>query len=318
MKPHNEHAEVKQHARVASGSGLLTTGSGAGKTVTTVTSPIALGDGNHKLIDNESNAVITGGNGDNRITELGAGATITLGNGGLTVTDLGGTATVTTGTGDQRIILGGAGNTVTVGATHGGANDVTFIQAGIGNATVMAGDGNMVIAAGGANNAITAGNGNDVFLLGGNEFGHGEGRFHQGGTIPATSDHLNLGNGSNWVFLSGSGNTIADGTGNDTIFGAQGGNDTFVLNAAGGTLTVGGFNLTNGDSIDLSKILAGLPVDQTTIANYVSLTTQADSRRPSQTDTTLTVTGSGGTDTITLLNTGTITLAGLSAHSVVF
>ena len=68
-----------------------------------------------------------------------------------------------------------------------------------------------------------------------------------GAMIPVTADMVTLGNGTDAVFLNGSGNTIYDGSGTDTINGAAGGVKTFVLGAAGGTETINGFTLTNGD-----------------------------------------------------------------------
>ena len=317
------------HGTIAAGSGKLITIAGSIKTTTTVTTPIALGDGNHVLVDNEANAVITAGTGDNRITEFGTGASITLGNGDNSVTDLAGGAIVTTGTGDAFINLGGTGDTITVGPTNGGSHDVTVINAGNGTATVSAGNGNMAINAGGADNTITAGNGIDTINLGrlipGPRFGPGCGDMDGSGTgtssatIPVTADKVTLGNGTNAVFLGGGGNTIYDGSGTDTINGAAGGNDTFVLNAAGGTATIAGFSLSNGDVLNLTSILAGvsLAADLSNLGSFVAVATETDAKHKSWTDTVLTIKGSGGTATVTLLNTGSLTLAGLETASLV-
>lgn len=304
---------------VPAGTGKLIVTSGTTTTVTSVTTPIALGDGNHTLVDNETNAVITAGNGNNMIMERGTGASITLGNGNNIVTDHAGTATVTTGTGDSIIDLGGSGNTITVGDTAGGTSDRTFIHAGDGNATVTAGNGNMVIEVGGANNTITAGNGNDVIALG-HQCRDMDGPGAAKGTPPVSNDTLYLGNGTNMLFLSGSGNTIHDGTGTDTIVGARAGHDTFVLNAAGGTQTISGFSLTNNDALDLTSILKGVSLasDLSNLGTYVSAASIADATHSAWTDTVVTITGTGGTDTVTLLNTGSVTLAGLlSANSLI-
>jgi len=344
MQPAAMHGPIGNLGTVAAGGGNLINGHGSGKTITPVVSPIALGDGNHRLIDNEVNAVITGGSGNNQITELGTGVSITLGNGNNTIMDNAGTATIVTGTGDQNIMLGGTGNKVTIGATNGGTHDVSSIQLGSGSGTLVTGDGNMIIGAGGANNTITVGNGNTFINLGGG--GHGEhggpgydddaignggtiancGTIASGGTvvtpgtvsIPVTSDVLHLGNGTNMVFLGGSGNTIYDGSGTDTIRATSAGNDTFVLNAAGGTQTIGGFSLTNGDKIDASKILAGVTIaaDLSNIGTYVTLATVTDAHNSAWTDSVLTIKGAGGTDTLTLVNTGSITLADLTKSMV--
>lgn len=301
------------------GSGKLIVTSGTTTTVTVVTSPIALGDGNHVLADHETNAVITAGNGNNVIVERGTGASITLGNGNNIVMDRAGSATVTTGTGDSIVNLGGTHNTIVVGDTNGGANDTTYIHAGAGNETVTAGNGNMVIAAGGANNAITVGNGNDVIVLG-HPCRDMDDPGGATGTPPASNDTVHLGNGTNMLFLSGGGNTIYDGTGTDTIVGAHAGHDTFVLNAAGGTESIKGFSLTNNDALDLTSILKGvsLAADLSNLGGFVAVASIADPKHSAWTDTVVTVTGAGGTDTVTLLNTGSVTLAGLlSANSLI-
>ena len=55
--------------------------------------------------------------------------------------------------------------------------------------------------------------------------------------------------------FGGTGNTFYDATGTDTIIGTPGGNDTFVLNAGGGTLTINGLSTIDGDMLDVSQIL---------------------------------------------------------------
>lgn len=297
----------------AAGSGTLTTGTGTTATTTTVITPISLGDGTHRLVDNEVNAVITGGTGNNTITELGTGAVITLGGGNNVVYDRAGTATVTTGVGNQVIELGGTGNNVTVGNTLGGTTDTTSIEAGSGGATVIAGNGNINVTASGAGNNITVGTGNDVINLGnyeGNERGVAT-------TAPITADTVHLGNGTNQVFLGGSGNTIYDGTGTDTIKGAAAGNDTFVINVGGGNVNISGFSLTNGDKLDLSSILPGAAL--ATLGASVTVASQADALHATWTDTLLTIAGTGGTAHVTLLNTGAtpLTLANLSTSSII-
>ncbi len=139
-----------------------------------------------------------------------------------------------------------------------------------------------------------------------------------------TKDTITLGGGTNLVFLGGSGNTVDDGSGNDTIIGNRVGNHTFVTNAAGGTETILGFTPTNGDKLDLSQLLAGtdVAVDGSNLASFVTLTQQQDGWQRAATDTVLSVKGTTASASITLLNTGTLTLSSLvsdgsivSAHS---
>jgi hypothetical protein len=303
---------------VAAGSGVLTQIDGTIYTTTTVSTPVTVASGNFNLIDNESNAVVAQtGTGNVRILELGTGtATFTLGNGNDVVTDFAGASAIAAGNGDMNINLGGVGNIVTVGNTLGGTHDVTAINAGSGSATVTAGNGSIHIAAGGANNIITVGTGNDTIDLRGpvGPGPHGS----VSATASITADTLHLGNGTNQVFLGGSGNTIYDGSGTDTIQGAGAGNDTFVVNASGGTISIGGFSLTNGDSVDLTAILSGVSASAVTASpsTYLSLTNIADPHHASWTDAVLTVKGTGGTASVTFVDSGSLTLSGVLSAGV--
>ena len=86
-----------------------------------------------------------------------------------------------------------------------------------------------------------------------------------------------------------------------------------TMAAGSGTLITGRGSSRLGVSQVLSDASAGL----TNIGNHVSLTTRADAHHAAWTDTVLTVAGSGGTDTVTLLNSGSITLANLAKDSMV-
>jgi hypothetical protein len=63
---------------------------------------------------------------------------------------------------------------------------------------------------------------------------HGHDGMDGAATLPVTADIVNLGNGTDAVFLNGSGNTIYVGYSTDMIHAANTGDNTFVLNAAGG------------------------------------------------------------------------------------
>jgi len=318
IQPATPHLFGGGGGTLAAGSGELITGKGKNRTTTPVTTPIVLGNGNHHLVDNETNAVITGGDGNNIIAEAGTGASITLGNGNNAITDKGGTATIVTGNGDQAIDLGGTGNSVTIGNTAGGKWDVTAIDVGAGSGTVVAGNGNMAISAGGANNTITVGKGNDVITLNPAPLPLPWGT--TSAVIPVTSDIVNLGSGANLVFIGGSGNTINAGGGTDTIAEGPGINNTVVLGATGGSEIIAAFSPTKGDTLDLTKVLAGVTLtpDLSNLGSYVSIASKSLGHHGNVTDTVLTITGSGGSDTVTLLNAGTVTLASLiSGNSLI-
>lgn len=119
------------------------------------------------------------------------------------------------------------------------------------------------------------------------------------------------------MVTTGNGNTIYDGSGTDTVSGAGAGNNTFVLNAAGGTLAIDGFSLTNGDTIDLTSILSGVSASAITAdpSAYLALTVVAQTHHSAAYDV-LTVTGAGGTASVTLLNAGSVGVSTLLSDGV--
>lgn len=261
------------------GTGTVTTGHGHNAVTTDFSAFLTLGTADAVVVDNEANVLITGVDANDSISEVGAGATILLGNGRDTVSDSGGSAIIVLGDGNDRVSIGGDGNLISLG----NGND-TVLATGTGN-TIQVGNGNNVIAVGAGWNASAV----------------------------TTSDLVGLGSGANMVFLNGSGNTVTQGGGNDWID-ANGANNTFVL-AAGGSLVVDDFSLTNGDKLDLSQILAGTAVlpDMSNLASFVKLTTQGHGECA---NTVLTVSGSSGSEVVTLLGAGKLTLAALEANSL--
>jgi hypothetical protein len=290
------------------------------------------------LVNDQANAVITAGNGNNIIVEKASGASITLGNGKDVVFDPAGKATIVAGNGEMFITLGGTANAVTIGDTTGGRWAASMIDAGAGGAAVVAGNGDVMVIASGAHNTITVGKGDDVIILRGPSAGTSLGalqddafqrisagdassgdRNHCGGTsssttAPLTSDIVNLGSGTNMVFLAGSGNTVNAGGGTDTILAFGGSNDKFVLSAAGGSEIISGFTTANGDRLDLSKALAGVKLapDLSDLGTYVSATSKAGWET---TSTVLKVTAGGTTEIVTLANGGALSLSSLLSHN---
>jgi hypothetical protein len=118
------------------------------------------------------------------------------------------------------------------------------------------------------------------------------------------------------VFLTGSSNFVVDGSGTDRII-AGSGNDTFMPNAAGGSVTVENFNST--DHLNLQFILDGLSLTPTEagLSNNISVTEQAHSLCGLHwSDTLITVTGLSGTAHIDLENYSAGGLAGLLSHNI--
>ncbi len=149
-------------------------------------------------------------------------------------------------------------------------------------------------------NTITTGTGTDViYCLNGPSVG---------------LNTVSLGNGNNWVFLSGAGNTVFDGSGTDNLW-AGTGNDYFQMNAAGGTDIIN--NFTSTDKLDLSQMLGGLGLSasQSSLSPYVSVATHSDAQNSHNVDTVLTVAGTGGTAHVTLTDYNAGGLTGLLANN---
>jgi Ca2+-binding RTX toxin-like protein len=262
--------------------------------------PIPLGSTTHVTLV-QNNATLTYGNGNYDISVTGTGENITVGNGNSEISGPQGASTVTTGTGRQEIFLTGTNNVITVGDNT--TTGVTEIFAGTGSDHVTAGAGSVYIVGSGNADTITVGNGNDTIVE----------TAHSGVTVGINL--VTLGSGNDAVFLGGSGNTVRLGSGTDRVVGGTG-LDTFVVNAAGGTDTISNFSLTNGDTLDLTKILstASLAHDLSNLGSFVTLASVVDTAVSTGLDTKLTITGGGGSASVTLLNSGPMALTDLVSH----
>jgi Ca2+-binding RTX toxin-like protein len=250
----------------------------------------------------QNNGVLHSGDGNYLVNATGAHETISLGKGDNHVFSQQGNTTVTLGNGHAEIFLNGTNNTITVGDNT--SNGVSEIIAGSGQEHVTTGNGNVYIVGSGDHDVITVGNGNDTIIETG----------HAGAAIGFNTVTLGLGN--DMVFLGGTGNTVLMGAGVDRIYGGTG-NDTFSVNSAGGTDTISNFTLTNGDVLDVSKILAGasLAHDLSNLSSFITTSSIIDSAVSSGYDTKLVITGSTGTANVTLMNTGSIGLNDLVSHN---
>ena len=251
----------------------------------------------------QNNAVLTYGAGNYDISVKGTGESITLGAGNSEVSGPTGSSTVTIGDGRQEVLLTGAGNIVTVG--NNTTTGTTEIFAGAGLDHVTAGNGSVYIVGSGNSDVVTVGSGNDTIV-----------ETARNGLASVGLNSVTLGLGNDKVFLGGNGNTVVLGAGIDTVYGGAGG-DSFVVNAAGGTDTIGNFTLTNGDALNLTQILAGVSLahDLSNLGSFVALTSVADASVSSGFDTSLTITGASSTAHVTLLNTGSVTLTSLVASN---
>jgi hypothetical protein len=154
---------------------------------------------------------------------------------------------------------------------------------------------------------VTVGKGNDTIGLG---IGGTSG---SGSVVPVTNDTVNLGAGSNMLFLGGSGNSVVSSGGTDVINAFGGIDNTFVVSATGGLERISGFSPTNGDTLNLTKALAGIDLayDLPNLGTYISVGAKTIG---SGIDTILKIYGSDATATVTLVNSGAITLTQLISH----
>lgn len=201
----------------------------------------------------------------------------------------------------------GSGTVVTIPASNGDPAGAATVTAEPGSITLQAGGGSYsvgiaedvdavgVAAVSGTGNTVTSGSGAHAVIT-------------RDAVAGLTSSTITLGSGSDIVFLGGGGNVVDAGGGDNVIVGSQTGNDRFVTGAAGASDTVYGFSLTNGDKLDLSAALAGTgaSADGSNLASFVDASQAAN-----QANTVLTVNGAGGTATITLANTGPVTIPDL-------
>lgn len=141
------------------------------------------GQGNQTLITDEGNDEVYGGQGNDSIS---------CGIGNDTVTGGTGNDTIDGGLGGSKYIVAGLGNDLIT--VHVGNN---VIVGGPGNDTMHAGDGNDTLIAGAGNNQMFGGIGDCVFIDGG-------------------GNNLMVGGPGNDIFLNGA------GTGHDTIDGGAG------------------------------------------------------------------------------------------------
>ncbi len=217
---------------------------------------------------------------------------LTLDNQSYTVSGSQGNATITAGNGADHISAGGYNNTITLGS---GNNSVSGPQ---GNTTVLVGSGNNTIALQGFGNTITTGSGNNTIVAGSGD------------------DTVNTQSGNDAVTLSGWTNFVSGGIGADTFIGGDG--NTFQISGVGnaGGMTVKDFSFSNGDVLDLSKVLAqaGWNNAATTLGSFLKV-----SEIGNNTVVAVDPTGSASNfhTVATLDNLGASTLATLQSHNAI-
>ena len=254
------------------------------------------------IIAGAGNNTVSVGAGDFAVTYAGYNNSFTSnGNGNHLITGSLGNAIITVnGAGYQTITAGGYNNVITVGGNAGGSG-FTIINAGEGNETVTAGSGNNAIYAGGYGDRITVAGGTNLIF----------GTPAAGSSTIGGNATVNLGDTAgtasfDWVFLAGYGNTVNLSAGVNTIA-ARLGNDTFHVNAHGGTLDLTGFNYT--DHLVLSDFIGGA-------AYTISCATHATDSSLAANDTRYVVTNASSQQaTLILHNVGAQNASYLTSHA---
>ena len=258
--------------------------------------------------------------GDQTITLLGTGDVVSLTSQAPSqatnnvVLGSRGSSTITLAAGYQTVVAFGSGNTIAVGnagTVAGLLGSLSYVDAGDANNAVTAGSGTNVIKVGGYHDTITTAGGLNLI------FATDLGTTAPGGTFgPAGFTTLTLGVGNNFAYLHGASNSIVDGSGVDAVWGGTGGGDSFTLSAGGGALFIENFGA--GDTLDLTKILAGVPLaaDLSNIGNYVSVVANGTDDMvfgvaDGGSKTVLQIAGPNGTEFVNLENVGSIGVAAL-------
>ena len=265
---------------------------------------IEAGSGNEAIYAAGNTNVIAIGNGNSTIDAFGNDNSISVGSGTDTL-NLSGTGTsVELVSGIYKISDSGNGNTF----SFNGSNSTADITVNSGDTVGFSNGGNTLSMNSGGSSTIYVGVGdsNTITVGAGND------------TIYAFGSHnsITLGFGNDTLTFAGSNNTILLGAGNATLNDSGSGN-TIVLNGASqGVASIYGYVLQDGETFDLSKVLAqtNWNHDLASIGNYIKVSSNSY-------ESTISVDQSGQpggvTQTVAVLHgEGYLNLNGLLSHSV--
>jgi len=204
-----------------------------------------------------------------------------------------------------------------------GTSNTVWLGGGDGQTSVISGDLNGVVAASDGDTVWAGGSGETLFADGSRDALAAAGN-NTSVVLSGTADSAALlGNaGKLWtatdgqkVSVAGTGNTVALGSSDNAVYDAGSGN-TIVLTAAAQNNTTWDSILTNGDTIDLSQVLAAANWDGNAqdLSSYLSVADNAWGLE-------LSVHANGGASSQTVLNiigpNATIGLGALLQHAVV-
>ncbi len=231
---------VKYLVNAATGDDIINYNGGN----SSLTAEINGNDGNDTItVTGSATTVIYAGNGTDNITG-GDGGDVVYGIAGTNIINTGASGDYVSGGTGVDNINGGSGNDNLYGwngddIIYGGADDDT-LNGNAGADTLYGDDGFDVIYGGTGNDRLEGGNGIDIL------YGQGDNDLLFGGGVEA--DRLYGGTGDDTL--------VGDGS-RDLLYG-QSGADTFSVRGGGFTYDrFADFNLTDGDSINLTDILTG-------------------------------------------------------------
>jgi Ca2+-binding RTX toxin-like protein len=163
-----------------------------------------------------------------------------------------------------------------------------------------------------SNTVITAAAGDHMIFIGGT----GDTLNATGGTETVQAfqggNKITTGAGNDSITFGGSGNTIDAGSGNNTLQ-DSGSNNTIIMPGSGkGFDDIFGYVLQNGDKLDFRNALANVAWTQSTIGNFLHVSTSGTSAVLSLSTTS----GGAATPIAKLEGAGTVSLATVLAHAV--
>lgn len=262
---------------------------------------------------NGSGIKVTAAAGDT-VTDMGTANSFTFLNGGTFCESGVGASDVVIGNGvtswlnlaGQTIRATGSSNVITtnINANVAMLGDRNTIGAGSGSTISLNGTSqvvygsNLLVSLATNTTAAINGSGGSIVICGTN--------------IAVTASHEAVATRSGSSFsLIGSGDTVDLVANSKALLGGvtklgfitgMTGHNSIIANP--GSQIVSGFNIANGDRLDLTQILAGAAASETTLSKYVKTTW-------SNFDTTLTITGPRGSDSVTLSHVGAVSLQSL-------
>ena len=264
----NDNVTAGNFATVLVGNGQDTIHVGSNGNVTA-------GSGNDSIhAGNNSSVTASDGYGASDTVWTGTNSTVALGNGN-DIVSVGGGSSVTVGNGNDQITGYSPGGNITVGGGNG--NDVVTL-AGINN-SVMLGNGNDTVSSTGSGASVTVGTGNDSVTTGANSFVSA----NAANGAPPPTDTISV--GANSTVLAGGGTQLISGTSSDSFFLNNLLNPSQIsVTGSGNLVALGNGNDTADVTLNASQTGNTVVVQSDTSNNYSGTVTLNNFGQNSQID----------------------------------